>query len=1533
MCKLKVLIFMSLVLAMAGFCLSAGQVAAQGPPAAIYQLPPNIVPAGAMGFNPNVNYTLPNFSTSPNIRKFVDALPGLGLPNCTPGTGTPPNVTGGTCNQNALGQYIPIAVPDTTTYPGSSFYNMAVKQYAVHMSRDMPATGARGYLQVSGTGAGQANPATFPGVAGVSQFLGPLILARKYDPSQPAGTQSLANFFGIGGNGWPVRLKLDNLLPLSNSAVTCADPVNSPRLCLPVDTTLMGAGMGPMGPAPYGTTSCDMGVQKNCNMFTENRVTIAHLHGGRTPWISDGTPHQWFTPANDPIPGNALTGYPWGMKKGPVFVNVPDMIGAGAGHLPNTANDGTASQFYTDQQSARLMFWHDHAWGITRLNPYKGVAAGYLLVDQVEDDLIDGTNISGGNPAAPAKILPSLTPTGVYRYGIPLIILDRSFVNDTLTDAMRSPTFPIGQYDPTSHTYESTAACWNPASAGYYLKISDTSCGTDPLWYKYVGSTGGQFWMGHEYMPVENIYDPTGNATNGRWDYAPFMIPPMLPPQLTLPSPSTIPESFNDTMTVNGAAFPYLQLPPDVVRFRILSVGNDRSLNLSWFNADPLVIRLTNRGSGYAVPPAAPPVVTITPGAGDTTSTYTSATATVSSGVITGVTPARNCMGFTAPPTVTITGGGGTCSKTLTAIIPWNSNGQVADIAGIDSCTGFTSVPTITVSDGGGLSCNVAASIVPPGQILDVSVVGATGYSWKYATPTVTIAAPPAGTTATAVAFNNTEVRMVDAAPNPAYPTWPVDGRDGGVPDPTTQGPPWILIGNEGGLLAQASVIPPQPIDFEYVRQSIPFAGVTSHSLLMFPAHRTDVLVDFSAYKDGDTLILYNDGPAPLPFPWPYNDYYTDNPDLRSAGGQPTTPPGFGPNIRTVMQIRITGTKTSTFDFSYPNGASLAALKTAIPKAFAKGNDKPIIAQLAYNDAYPGFASTNLFAQAPDSTMNLSGTSQGIARIKTTAPGNNYTVAPSVKIIGDGTGALATAGLNPCGGITLLSAGSGYATPPTCTIGAPGAGGVQATCVATVSGGIVNAVQIDEPGSNYSTVTAATCTLGPPAAGGVQATCSTFVAVANTVGSITVTNPGSGYTREPRVYITPNNPNGTGASAVALLNGVVLPGIGSGIMTYKNITEGFDPDYGRMDIRLGSTPNPLTPSVGAAMIMGLNRYIDPPSEILNDGDITLWRITHLGVDSHALHFHLYDVQVVNRIDWTNVVKPPYPDEIGWRDTIRTNPMEDIVVAFRPHTVPLPFAVPRASRLLDPTTPVNSSTNFLPIAPPAGIAAVPQVTNIMTDFGWEYVFHCHMLGHEEFDFMRPVVFTGTPPAAPVISYTVTAPSNVVLTWPAGAQNTATTFTVQRATNSTFTTNLVTWKMNGTPPPTTYTDTTATAGSRFYYRVQASNTWGTSAWSNVVTVITVLAPSGLTGSATAANARFASVTLTWTNNTTTGVTGVLIQRATNAAFTGATPTNASGANITTRTITGLNRATTYYFRVASKTALGNSGWSNVFTITTP
>ena len=74
----------------------------------------------------------------------------------------------------------------------------------------------------------------------------------------------------------------------------------------------------------------------------------------------------------------------------------------------------------------------------------------------------------------------------------------------------------------------------------------------------------------------------------------------------------------------------------------------------------------------------------------------------------------------------------------------------------------------------------------------------------------------------------------------------------------------------------------------------------------------------------------------------------------------------------------------------------------------------------------------------------------------------------------------------------------------------------------------------------------------------------------------------------------------------------------------------------------------------------------------------IWRITHNGVDTHPLHFHLYDVQLINRVTWDNIIIPPDPNELGWKDTVRTSPLEDTIVALRPILPKVPFEIPNSS---------------------------------------------------------------------------------------------------------------------------------------------------------------------------------------------------------------------------------------------------------------
>src|SRR5512143_1714953 len=133
----------------------------------------------------------------------------------------------------------------------------------------------------------------------------------------------------IGQKGVPIQINFRNLL---------SGPAQGQHI-LPVDTTLPGANQAP------------------------NRTAV-HLHGGFVPWISDGGPFDWFNSAG---------------LHGTSFLN--NQV------LNPKAAPNSAEYYYPLNQSARFLWYHDHAVGITRLNAYAGIASGLLLRDTFEGNL------------------------------------------------------------------------------------------------------------------------------------------------------------------------------------------------------------------------------------------------------------------------------------------------------------------------------------------------------------------------------------------------------------------------------------------------------------------------------------------------------------------------------------------------------------------------------------------------------------------------------------------------------------------------------------------------------------------------------------------------------------------------------------------------------------------------------------------------------------------------------------------------------------------------------------------------------------------------------------------------------------------------------------------------------------------------------------------------------------------------------------------------------------------------------------------
>ncbi|MCL5292875.1 MAG: hypothetical protein M1548_10260 [Actinobacteria bacterium] len=168
-----------------------------------------------------------------------------------------------------------------------------------------------------------------------------------------------------------------------------------------------------------------------------------------------------------------------------------------------------------------------------------------------------------------------------------------------------------------------------------------------------------------------------------------------------------------------------------------------------------------------------------------------------------------------------------------------------------------------------------------------------------------------------------------------------------------------------------------------------------------------------------------------------------------------------------------------------------------------------------------------------------------------------------------------------------------------------------------------------------------------------------------------------------------------------------------------------------------------------------------------------------------------------------------------------NPLQDTIIALRP-VAPnnLPFKVPNSVRLIDPTKPKGA-----PLSAPLGgykdpIGQPVTVTNHYVNFGWEYVYHCHLLAHEEMDMMHSMVF-GVAPEAPSNLVATVKGSKATLTWTDNSLS-ETGFIIQRAVDVGFTKGLTTFTVRRNV--TRYTDDKIKRKRTYYYRVLAYNLVG-------------------------------------------------------------------------------------------------------------
>ena len=120
-----------------------------------------------------------------------------------------------------------------------------------------------------------------------------------------------------------------------------------------------------------------------------------------------------------------------------------------------------------------------------------------------------------------------------------------------------------------------------------------------------------------------------------------------------------------------------------------------------------------------------------------------------------------------------------------------------------------------------------------------------------------------------------------------------------------------------------------------------------------------------------------------------------------------------------------------------------------------------------------------------------------------------------------------------------------------------------------------------------------------------------------------------------------------------------------------------------------------------AMLINGKRYDDPITETVRLGSTETWRFINTTDDSHPMHLHLVQFRILHRqgfdmaayrsgrLELVGQVRPPEANEAGRKDTAVVNPRDVLTILVR-----------------------------------------------FDGYAGKYVYHCHMLEHEDNDMMRP-----------------------------------------------------------------------------------------------------------------------------------------------------------------------------------------------------
>jgi spore coat protein A len=250
--------------------------------------------------------------------------------------------------------------PMKTVVDDGSLFEIHMREFLANV---MPST----FAPATGTYAGTWVWGYIPGATAptnpLGTYIGPVIVARRGTPTNVRYVNDLGSASSTNLVSWmnATDLTLHWADPLNGEADACE------RAVVPGQPPSAACAAHYTGPIP----------------------AVAHLHGGEVPALFDGGPSAWFT---------------------------SDGVYHGHDYFTNGLGGNGATYQYPNTQEAAMIWFHDHALGITRLNVYAGLAGAYAIIDE---------NLSLPTGLHPVGLQQG--SGGSVDYIIPMVIQDRSF--------------------------------------------------------------------------------------------------------------------------------------------------------------------------------------------------------------------------------------------------------------------------------------------------------------------------------------------------------------------------------------------------------------------------------------------------------------------------------------------------------------------------------------------------------------------------------------------------------------------------------------------------------------------------------------------------------------------------------------------------------------------------------------------------------------------------------------------------------------------------------------------------------------------------------------------------------------------------------------------------------------------------------------------------------------------------------------------------------------------------------------------------